>query len=115
MDHKHSDYKLPDRKQALLLRVLLILAFILCWTLLSGSLMIWWTGEENTVIEGIQARYFLPCLICLLLCLPEIRTQEIREGRHVSVDSVRAGILAVYLALSAATIAWLGTVVWKTF
>ena len=106
---------MPDRKQALLLRVLLILAFILCWTLLSGSLMIWWTGEENTVIEGIQARYFLPCLICLLLCLPEIRTREIREGRRVSVESVRAGILAVYLALSAATVAWLGTVVWKTF
>ena len=106
---------LPERKQALVLRVLLILAFVLCWTVLSGSLMIWWTGEEDAMIEGIQGRYFLPCIICLLLCLPEIRTREPREGRRLSIESVRNGILAVYLALSAATIAWLGTVVWKKF
>ena len=106
---------LPEGKQAVKLRVLLVLAVFLCWVLLSGSLLIWWTPEENALIEGIQGRYFLPCMICLLICLPEIRPRKARDGKKMTPEAVRYGILGIYLVLSAATIAWLGTAAWNTF
>ena len=91
---------LPDRKQERKLRLLLILAVLLCWMLLSGALMIWWTGEDSSQINGIQGRYFLPCLFCLLLCLPKLKAERRQKVRNAA--------LAVYLLLSAATIVLLG-------
>ena len=106
---------LPDRKQALKLRVLLVLAFLLCWTILSGAMMIWWTEEGSSLIEGIQGRYFLPCIICLLICLPEVRSRKEEPGKGLSPEKVRSGVLALYLVLSAATVAWLGAAAWHVF
>ena len=88
---------LPDRKQRVKLRVLLILAVILCWILLSGALMIWWTEEGAPIIKGIQGRYFLPCLFCLLLCLPKLNAGNRQQ-------TIRNTVLFVYLLCSAATI-----------
>ena len=92
---------LPDRKQRVKLRVLLILAVILCWMLLSGALMIWWTEEGAPIIKGIQGRYFLPCLFCLLLCLPKLKAGDKQQR-------LRNILLCAYLACSAATIILLG-------
>ena len=95
------DGMLPDRKQRIKLRVLLILAVALCWMLLSGALMIWWTEEGAPVIKGIQGRYFLPCLFCLLLCLPQMKAGDKQQR-------LRNILLAAYLVCSAATIILLG-------
>lgn len=88
---------LPIRKQRMKLRLLLILAVLLCWMLLSGALLIWWTEEGAPVIKGIQGRYFLPCLFSLLLCLPKV-------NRGNKQQTVRNTALAAYLLCSAATI-----------
>ncbi|MBR5961784.1 MAG: DUF2142 domain-containing protein [Clostridia bacterium] len=91
---------LPDRKQGMKLRLLLILVVLFSWMLLSGALLIWWTEEGAPVIKGIQGRYFLPCLFCLLLCLPQLKADK--------RDKVRNILLACYLVCSAITIVLLG-------
>lgn len=98
---------LPEKKERRKLLILLILAVLLCWTLLSGALLVWWTGEDSAVIKGIQGRYFLPFLFCLLLCLPKVRIRSLeRDGKApVNVQDIA---LAVYLLCSAATIVLLG-------
>ena len=95
------DGMMPDRKQRIKLRVLLFLAVVLCWMLLSGALMIWWTEEGAPVIKGIQGRYFLPCLFCLLLCLPQMKAGDKQQR-------LRNILLAAYLVCSAVTIILLG-------
>ena len=98
---------LPEKKERRKLLILLILAVLLCWTLLSGALLVWWTGEDSAVIKGIQGRYFLPFLFCLLLCLPKVRIRSLeRDGKApVNIQDIA---LAVYLLCSAATIVLLG-------
>ena len=88
---------IPEKKQRIRLLLLLALAVVLCWILLSGALMIWWTEEGAAVIKGIQGRYFLPCLFCLLLCLPKLNVGNRQQ-------KVRNMILFVYLLCSAVTI-----------
>ena len=94
---------LTDRKQIRRFRVLMICVFILCWMLLSGALFVWWTPEGDSLIEGIQGRYFLPALFGLLLCLPELmaKTPEKRER-------IRNGMLGILIACSAASVILLG-------
>ncbi len=90
---------LPDRKEKRKLLVLLLLTVLLCWTLLSGALLVWWTGEDSEVIRGIQGRYFLPFLFCLLLCLPKMKIR----GTEATAAAQKIA-LAVYLLCSTATI-----------
>lgn len=88
---------IPEKKQRRKLLLLLILGVVLCWILLSGALMIWWTEDGAAVIRGIQGRYFLPCLFCLLLCLPKLNAGNRQQ-------TIRNTVLLVYLLCSAATI-----------
>ena len=92
---------LPDRKQRKKLLILLLLAVLLCWILLSGALLVWWTEEGEPVIKGIQGRYFLPFLFCLLLCVPKWNTGDKQQKKQKI-------LLAVYLVCSAASIVLLG-------
>ena len=98
---------LPDRKKAVKLRLLLIGIFILCWMILSGALLVWWTGEESTLIQGIQGRYFLPCLFCLLLALPRIPDKAGKGGTNRREIMLKAA-LAVYVICTVITIILLG-------
>ncbi|MBO4470498.1 MAG: DUF2142 domain-containing protein [Clostridia bacterium] len=98
---------LPDRKKAVKLRLLLIGIFILCWMILSGALLVWWTGEESTLIQGIQGRYFLPCLFCLLLALPRIPDKAGKGGTNRREIVLKAA-LAVYVICTVITIILLG-------
>ena len=92
---------LPDRKQRKKLLILLLLAVLLCWILLSGALLVWWTEEGEPVIKGIQGRYFLPFLFCLLLCVPKWNAGDKQQKKQKI-------LLAVYLVCSAASIVLLG-------
>ena len=94
-----------EQKRVWKLRVLLAVILILCFILISGSLMIWWTDENANLIEGIQGRYFLPCLFCLLICFPEIRIGG--KSCRISAEEMRKTAFAVFLAFSAATVIWL--------
>ncbi len=94
---------LKDRKQARRFRILMICAFLLCWELLSGALLVWWTAEGNPLIEGIQGRYFLPALFGLLLCLPECM-----KNNPARRKTIRMAALGVFIACSAATVILLG-------
>jgi len=98
-----------DKKQSCLIRFLLILIVFMSWMLLSGSLLIWWTKEGSPLIEGIQGRYFLPCLFCLLICLPTIRMEQPEDKQRFTSAALRNILLVLYLGFSAATIIWLGT------
>ena len=98
---------IPDRKEKRKLLLLLLLIVLLCWILLSGALLVWWTEEGAPVIKGIQGRYFLPCLFCLLLCLPKVKIRTREQDGKFTV-SAQAIALAVYLLCSAATIILLG-------
>lgn len=70
----------PDPKRRLRLRLVLILSLLLCWQLIAGGLLIWWTKPGSSLIEGIQSRYFLPVLSGLILCLPEFRCLDRFRG-----------------------------------
>ena len=98
---------IPDRKQNRKLLVLLLLAILLSWILLSGALLVWWTGEDADVIRGIQGRYFLPFLFCLLLCLPKVKIRS-RDPDGEAPVNAQGIALAVYLLCSALTIILLG-------
>lgn len=87
-----------DRKRARNFRLLTAGIFILCWMLLSASLLVWWTAADSPLIEGIQGRYFLPVLPGLLLCLPDIL-----KGK-ASRETWRAGTLAASVASSVITV-----------
>ena len=101
------DGLIPNRKEKRKLLLLLLLIVLLCWFLLSGALLVWWTEEGAPVIKGIQGRYFLPCLFCLLLCLPKVKIRTREQDGKFTV-SAQAIALAVYLLCSAATIILLG-------
>ena len=98
---------LPERKQAVKLRLLLIGIFILCWMILSCALMVWWTGEGSSVIQGIQGRYFLPCLFCLLLGLPRISGKAGKGGKDFRGMVLNVS-LAVYVICVIVTVILLG-------
>lgn len=68
--------QMTEKKQRVRTIILMLLVFILCWTVLSGALAIWSTEKDATEIDGIQGRYFLPVILCVLLCLPGIRMKE---------------------------------------
>ena len=96
-------FTVSDRK----LRLLLIGIFILCWMILSCALMVWWTGEGSSVIQGIQGRYFLPCLFCLLLGLPRISGKAGKGGKNFRGMVLNAS-LAVYVICVIVTVILLG-------
>ena len=91
------------KKRARSFRILMICVFLLCWMLLSGALLVWWTPEEDPLIEGLQGRYFLPVMFGLLLCLPEFRKAN-PERRKI----VRKAALGLFIACSAAAVILLG-------
>ncbi len=87
------------KKRARGFRILMICIFILCWMLLSGALLVWWTPEDDPLIEGIQGRYFLPPMFGLLLCLPEFMKKD--PARR---EIIRRAALGVFIACSAASV-----------
>ena len=87
-----------DRKRTRRFRLLMTGIFILCWTLLSAALLVWWTAADNPLIEGIQGRYFLPVLPGLMLCLPDILKGKASRGTW------RRGMLAASIACSVITV-----------
>ena len=91
------------KKRARGFRILMICIFILCWMLLSGALLVWWTPEDDPLIEGLQGRYFLPAMFGLLLCLPEVMKSN-PERREI----IRKVALGIFIASSAATVILLG-------
>ena len=91
------------KKRGRRFRILMICIFILCWTLLSGALLVWWTPEDDPLIEGLQGRYFLPAMFGLLLCLPEA-TKMNPEHREI----IRRTALGIFIACSAAAVILLG-------
>ena len=91
------------KKRARSFRILMICVFILCWMLLSGALLVWWTPEDDPLIEGIQGRYFLPPLFGLLLCLPEFMKAN-PERRWI----IRKAVLGLFIACSVVTVILLG-------
>ncbi|MBR3334986.1 MAG: DUF2142 domain-containing protein [Clostridia bacterium] len=91
------------KKRARRFRILMICAFILCWTLLSAALLVWWTPEDDPLIEGLQGRYFLPAMFGMLLCLPEV-TKINPERREI----IRRTALGIFIACSAASVILLG-------
>ena len=91
------------KKRARRFRILMICVFILCWMLLSGALLVWWTPEDDPLIEGLQGRYFLPAMFGLLLCLPEVMKSN-PERREI----IRKVALGIFIASSAATVILLG-------
>lgn len=90
-----------DRKRVRNFRFLAAGVFILCWMLLSAALLVWWTAPDNPLIEGIQGRYFIPVLPCLLLCLPDLLKGK--PGR----ETWRKGMLAAYICCTAVTVIFL--------
>lgn len=91
------------KKRARNYRILMVCVFILCWMLLSGALLVWWTPEDDPLIEGIQGRYFLPPTFGLLLCLPECMKKN-PERREI----IRKAALGLLIACSAVTVVLLG-------
>ena len=91
------------KKRARNYRILMICIFILCWMLLSGALLVWWTPEDDPLIEGLQGRYFLPAMFGLLLCLPEVM-----KGNPECREIIRKTTLGTFIACSAVTVILLG-------
>ena len=91
------------KKRARSFRILMICAFILCWMLLSGALLVWWTPEDDPLIEGLQGRYFLPALFGVLLCFPEFM-----KGNPERREIIRKAVLGIFIACSVVTVILLG-------
>ena len=51
------------------IKIALLLALIALWLLITSAMYLSFTEVGNTTIEGVQARYFIPTLLPLLLLL----------------------------------------------
>ena len=87
-----------DAKRAGRFRLMMLLILVICWMLLSFALLVWWTAGDSPLIEGIQGRYFVPMLFGLLLCRPDILKGKANR------EIWRNGVLAAFIACSAATV-----------
>lgn len=74
--HIPREPRRPARKT----RALLAAAVLLSCGVIFASLYLWWTQPGAAVIEGIQARYFLPLIPLAVLALPALplRREELR-------------------------------------
>ncbi len=98
LDEK-MDTVCPNKRILICFILMTVMVFLIIWTLLAGCLLVWWTEEGLSTIKGIQGRYFLPIVICVLLCLPSITVLK-----KTKREKLLQMLITVFSLLSIATL-----------
>lgn len=70
----------PTLKQ----RLLLLVPVILCGMMFLFGMLVWWTPQGATVIEGVQGRYFIPMIPLVLFAVPQFSLKlHLKSGEKV--------------------------------
>lgn len=70
----------PTLKQ----RLLLLVPVILCGVMFLFGMLVWWTPQGATVIEGVQGRYFIPMIPLVLFAVPQFSLKlHLKSGEKV--------------------------------
>lgn len=94
-------------------------ALILLAALAAGAVLIFsiqyltWTRPGGERIDGVQGRYFIPLVIFVPLLLPRLRLRLRLRLRMASAETIAAGVVAIFPAVSLAVLAH--AIVWRFY
>ena len=83
------------------IKIAFLLALITLWLLITSAMYLSFTEVGNTTIEGVQARYFIPTLLplLLLLCKTEKDKKEDKNDKDLALLIVPLIILIAMVVM----------------
>lgn len=78
-----KEYDRPPITPSLRQRLLLFLPIILCVFVFLFGMLLWWTPVGDTLIEGVQGRYFIPMIPLAMFAIPQSSiTLHLKRGER---------------------------------
>ena len=75
--------EMPSIAPAPLQRLLLLLPVALCLFIFLIGMLLWWTPVGDTLIEGVQGRYFIPMIPLAMFAIPQSSiTLHLKRGER---------------------------------